>query len=64
MSDKLAQLQAIFREMDRALIAYSGGIDSTLVAKVAGDVLGDCALAVTANSPSLMPEDFDDAVTQ
>lgn len=64
MSDKLAQLQAIFRAMDRALVAYSGGIDSTLVAKVAWDVLGDRALAVTANSPSLMPEDFEDAKTQ
>lgn len=64
MSDKLAQLQAIFRQMDRALIAYSGGIDSTLVAKVAFDVLGDRTLAVTANSPSLMPEDFDDAKMQ
>ena len=64
MSDKLAQLQAIFRAMDRALIAYSGGIDSTLVAKVAWDVLGDRALAVTANSPSLMPEDFADAKMQ
>ena len=64
MSDKLAQLQAIFREMDRALIAYSGGIDSTLVAKVAWDVMGNKALAVTANSPSLMPEDFEDAKTQ
>ncbi len=64
MSDKLAQLQAIFREMDRALIAYSGGIDSTLVAKVAWDVLGGRALAVTANSPSLMPEDFADAKMQ
>ncbi len=61
---KLAQLQAIFREMDRALIAYSGGIDSTLVAKVAVDVLGDRAMAVTANSPSLMPEDFEDAKRQ
>ena len=61
---KLAQLQAIFREMDRALVAYSGGIDSTLVAKVAVDVLGDRALAVTANSPSLMPEDFEDAKAQ
>lgn len=61
---KLAQLQAIFREMDRALIAYSGGIDSTLVAKVAVDVLQDRALAVTANSPSLMPEDFEDAKVQ
>jgi pyridinium-3,5-biscarboxylic acid mononucleotide sulfurtransferase len=61
---KLTQLQAIFHEMDRALIAYSGGIDSTLVAKVAWDVLGDRALAVTANSPSLMPEDFADATLQ
>ena len=63
-SAKLVQLQAIFCEMDRALIAYSGGIDSTLVAKVAVDVLGDRALAVTANSPSLMPEDFEDAKAQ
>ena len=61
---KLTQLQSIFSEMDRALVAYSGGIDSTLVAKVAFDVLGDKSLAVTANSPSLMPEDFDDAKSQ
>ncbi|MEO0518918.1 MAG: ATP-dependent sacrificial sulfur transferase LarE [Cyanobacteria bacterium P01_A01_bin.116] len=63
-STKLAQLQNIFHEMDRALVAYSGGIDSTLVAKVAHDVLGTKTLAVTANSPSLMPEDFADAKAQ
>lgn len=50
--------------MDRALVAYSGGIDSTLVAKVAYDVLGDRALAVTAESPSLLPEDLEDARIQ
>ncbi len=50
--------------MERALIAYSGGIDSTLVAKVAVDVLGDRALAITADSPSLMPEDLADAISQ
>jgi uncharacterized protein len=61
---KLGQLQALFASMDRALIAYSGGIDSTLVAKVAYDSLGDRALAVTADSPSLMPEDLEDAKTQ
>lgn len=61
---KLAQLQALFADMDRALIAYSGGIDSTLVAKVAFDVLGDRALAVTAVSPSLLPEDLEDARIQ
>ncbi len=61
---KLAQLQTLFAQMDRALIAYSGGIDSTLVAKVAYDVLRDRALAVTAESPSLMPEDLEDARVQ
>ncbi|HEY9849366.1 MAG TPA: ATP-dependent sacrificial sulfur transferase LarE [Leptolyngbyaceae cyanobacterium] len=61
---KLEKLQQIFAEMDRALIAYSGGIDSTLVAKVAYDVLCDRALAVTAESPSLLPEDLEDAKIQ
>jgi uncharacterized protein len=62
--DKLNRLQALFAEMEKALIAYSGGIDSTLVAKVAWDVLGDRALAVTAVSPSLLPEDLEDARVQ
>ncbi|SKB15682.1 conserved hypothetical protein [Planktothrix sp. PCC 11201] len=62
--EKLQQLQALFQEMERALIAYSGGIDSTLVAKIAYDVLGDQSLAVTAVSPSLLPEDLEDARIQ
>ena len=61
---KLVQLQTLFAQMDRALVAYSGGIASTLVAKVAYAVLGDRALAVTAESPSLMPEDLEDARVQ
>lgn len=61
---KLKQLQNLFAQMDRALIAYSGGIDSTLVAKVAYDILGERALAVTAVSPSLLPEDLEDARIQ
>ncbi len=64
LTQKLENLQAIFAEMERALIAYSGGIDSTLVAKIARDVLGDRALAVTAVSPSLLPEDLEDARIQ
>jgi uncharacterized protein len=63
-TNKLTFLRSLFAEMDRALIAYSGGIDSTLVVKVAYDVLGDRALAVTADSPSLMPEDLEDAKVQ
>jgi uncharacterized protein len=61
---KLGQLRNLFIEMEQALIAYSGGIDSTLVAKVAYDVLGDRALAVTAKSPSLLPEELEDAIDQ
>ncbi len=61
---KLEQLTILFSEMENALIAYSGGIDSTLVAKIAVDVLGDRAIAVTAESPSLLPEDLEDARIQ
>lgn len=64
LTEKLETLKALFTEMDRALIAYSGGVDSTLVAKVAHDVLGDRALAVTAESPSLLAEDLAEARTQ
>jgi pyridinium-3,5-biscarboxylic acid mononucleotide sulfurtransferase len=61
---KLEQLKALFTEMEHALVAYSGGIDSTLVAKLAYDTLGTRALAVTANSPSLLPDDLTAAIEQ
>jgi pyridinium-3,5-biscarboxylic acid mononucleotide sulfurtransferase len=62
--EKLERLKSIFGEMESALIAYSGGVDSTLVAKVAYDVLGDRAMAITAQSASLLPEDLEDARLQ
>lgn len=64
LKEKLEKLKTLFRGMERALIAYSGGIDSTLVAKIAYDILGDRALAMTAISPSLLPEDLEDAKIQ
>ena len=64
IEQKLAQLKTLFAEMERALIAYSGGVDSTLVAKIAYDVLGNRAMAVTAVSPSLLPEELEDAKVQ
>jgi uncharacterized protein len=42
-------------------VAFSGGVDSTVVAAVAADVLGDRAQAVTAVSPSLPPGEADQA---
>ncbi|MDF5736736.1 MULTISPECIES: ATP-dependent sacrificial sulfur transferase LarE [unclassified Nostoc] len=64
LTEKFEQLKSLFKEMEQALIAYSGGVDSTLVAKIAFDVLGDRALAVTAVSPSLLPEELEDAKIQ
>ncbi|HYM36891.1 MAG TPA: ATP-dependent sacrificial sulfur transferase LarE [Nitrospiraceae bacterium] len=49
---KLQRLHDIMRDMGSALVAFSGGIDSTLVLKVAQEALGDRALAVTAVSPT------------
>jgi uncharacterized protein len=64
LNEKLNRLKALFAQMEQALIAYSGGVDSTLVAKIAYDVLGSNALAVTAMSPSLLLEELEDAKIQ
>src|SRR4030042_2738055 len=53
---KFVRLQGIFKSMRKVLVAFSGGVDSTLLLKVAQDTLGDKnVLAVTALSP-LYPE--------
>jgi len=52
LSVKLKRLRNILRKMQGVLIAYSGGVDSTLLLKVAGEVLKDQVLAVIASSPT------------
>ena len=47
--------------MERVVIAYSGGVDSTFLVKIAYDVLGDRAVAVTADSPTYPEEEFETA---
>lgn len=49
---KYERLQAILREIGDAAVAYSGGVDSTLVAQVACDTLAGRVLAITALSES------------
>jgi len=59
---KLEQLKTLLRGCGRTLVAYSGGVDSVLLAKVARDALGDDALAVIADSPSLPRRELDEAL--
>lgn len=56
LQDKLFRLRNILSKMKSVVVAYSGGVDSSLLLKVAKDVLGKNTLAVTAKSP-LYPED-------
>lgn len=53
LQEKYQTLQAMLSEMGDLIVGMSGGVDSVLLAKVAYDVLGERAIAVTADSPSL-----------
>ncbi len=63
LQDKYRHLRQTIEDMGAVLVAFSGGVDSTLVLKVAFDVLGDRVQAVTALSPTF-PERELDAVRQ
>src|SRR3954471_2935608 len=57
----LGALRTRLQELDRVVVAFSGGADSAFLAWVANDVLGPSrALAITAVSPSLLGEERDD----
>src|SRR5256885_2228353 len=59
---KYTHLQAILSEMESVLVAYSGGVDSALLLKVAHDVLGERAMGAIASSAAYAPEETAGAV--
>ena len=59
LPDKLHRMQTLLREMKSVVVAFSGGIDSTLVLKVAHDTLGAQAIGVTAVSPTFPDIELD-----
>jgi uncharacterized protein len=52
LQNKLHRLRALLTELGSVVVAYSGGIDSTFVLKVAHDQLGEKAVGITAVSPT------------
>jgi pyridinium-3,5-biscarboxylic acid mononucleotide sulfurtransferase len=58
---ELEQIEERIAGLGSAIVAFSGGVDSSLVAAVAARALGDRALAVTAVSPALAAGELDGA---
>src|SRR6185437_679336 len=62
VNGKLDQLRDLLRSYGSCLVAYSGGVDSVFLARVARDVLGDKSLAVIADSASLPRRELEEAL--
>jgi len=64
LATKKAALMDSLKELKKVTVAFSGGIDSTLVLKMALETLGrDNVIAVVANSELFTDEEFDKAVS-
>jgi len=61
VEEKLLKLKKIVKDLESVVVAFSGGVDSTLVAKVCYDVLKDNSMAVTARSETYPDFEFEEA---
>jgi len=61
LNSKLKKLKSILENMGSVIIAYSGGVDSTFLIKVAKDTIGNNILAVTAKSETYPKREYEQA---
>lgn len=61
LENKYERLKEILKNLGSAAVAFSGGVDSTFLLKVAHDVLGDNVIAVTAKSSTYPEREFNEA---
>ncbi|KRQ87161.1 Argininosuccinate synthase [Caloramator mitchellensis] len=61
LEQKFEKLKNILSELGSVAVAYSGGVDSTFLLKVAHDVLGENVIAVTATSSTYPEREFNEA---
>lgn len=59
--EKLKRLRDTIKALESVVVAFSGGVDSSLVAKVCYDVLGNKTLAVTARSETYPEYEYEEA---
>ena len=61
---KYNNLIQIFKDMESVLIAYSGGVDSSVLLKVGADTLKENCIGIIGSSPSLAAQEYTEALKQ